>query len=106
MKTFQDWDWPPTCLLCRATTGLQGHHKVYRSRGGSDLETNIAVLCIVCHSAVHGIAAVLDGHSCRTCAVLAKYGCHFGELVTGRRRSDGTLTPPPWDGRIEEISGP
>jgi 5-methylcytosine-specific restriction endonuclease McrA len=32
---------------------LERHHKKYRSRGGSDEEINIALLCMECHKAVH-----------------------------------------------------
>lgn len=95
--TFETWDWPPCCGLCQATRGLHGHHKVYRSRGGSDREENIVLLCVVCHAAVHGIAAVLNGHRCASCRVLRRDGCHFGEIVTGREPA----TPPPWDSREE-----
>jgi len=95
-----DWEWPEFCHLCRATSGLQGHHKVYRSRGGSDREQNLVMLCVVCHAAVHGIAATYNGHSCRTCKTLRTQGCHFGELVTGKP----VVTVPPWDSRIEEDS--
>ncbi len=101
---WSEWEFLPACSLCGAARGLQGHHKVYRSRGGSDGEANLVLLCIVCHAAVHGIAAVFEGHSCRTCAVPIRDGCHFGEIVAGRTGPNGTPTPPPWNSRIEEGS--
>lgn len=97
MKTFQEWTSRERCTLCGATSGLQKHHKVYRSRMGSDDSRNLALLCVVCHGAVHGLSAVLDGHSCQTCRVLTSFGCHWGEKITGKP----VVTPPDWDDRVE-----
>ena len=37
------------CVLCWSTYGLQCAHVVPRSRGGRGIETNLVMLCAVCH---------------------------------------------------------
>jgi hypothetical protein len=95
------WNDLPVCDLCHATAGLEMHHKVYRSRGGSDRPENLVRLCRVCHAAAHGLAVTFNGHNCRSCRVLKQHGCHFGEVVTGKPGPDGSFTTPPWDNRKE-----
>lgn len=42
------------CALCDSTSGLQIHHCVHRSRGGSNHPHNLIALCSNCHATVHG----------------------------------------------------
>ncbi len=42
------------CALCDDTAGLQVHHLIPRSRGGSDSKMNLVTLCWRCHAAAHG----------------------------------------------------
>lgn len=42
------------CALCDDTRGLQIHHAVHRSLGGSDMPENLITLCWRCHSEAHG----------------------------------------------------
>ncbi len=42
------------CELCEQRPGAHLHHKVLRSRGGSDERQNLAWLCSQCHRFVHG----------------------------------------------------
>lgn len=42
------------CALCDATTGLQIHHIIPRSKGGTDLRGNLITLCWKCHAVAHG----------------------------------------------------
>jgi 5-methylcytosine-specific restriction endonuclease McrA len=42
------------CQVCGRRTNLEVHHKKFRSRQGSDTETNLITLCNACHSATHG----------------------------------------------------
>jgi 5-methylcytosine-specific restriction endonuclease McrA len=37
----------------------QRHHVLYRSQGGQASADNIAVLCLACHSSMHGVRTVL-----------------------------------------------
>ena len=46
------------CETCESRRGIHVHHKVFRSRGGGDVEENLAWLCWVCHDAAHGIRRV------------------------------------------------
>lgn len=106
MPLLDSWDFAPICVLCGASQGLQHHHKVFRSRGGSDDPANLARLCVVCHGAVHGVRVTYHGHSCFTCPVLDRKGCFFGETVTGRSSPTGVPTPMPWDSRHESPESP
>lgn len=42
------------CALCDDTRGLQIHHYIHRSRGGSDKPQNLICLCWRCHAEAHG----------------------------------------------------
>lgn len=42
------------CALCDDTRGLQIHHVVHRSLGGSDFPDNLICLCWRCHAVAHG----------------------------------------------------
>ena len=43
------------CAMCGGTDGLQVHHAVKRSLGGSDFADNLVSLCWKCHAAAHGV---------------------------------------------------
>jgi 5-methylcytosine-specific restriction endonuclease McrA len=34
-------------------TGFEAHHRIFRSRGGDDIESNLSWLCRPCHDRVH-----------------------------------------------------
>lgn len=42
------------CALCDSQTGLQIHHVVLRSQGGTDHPQNLITLCWKCHAVAHG----------------------------------------------------
>ena len=42
------------CALCDSTDGLQVHHFIKRSAGGSNQPMNLITLCWKCHAAAHG----------------------------------------------------
>ena len=42
------------CALCDDVRGLQIHHAMPRSVGGSDDEMNLVTLCWRCHAEAHG----------------------------------------------------
>lgn len=42
------------CALCDTPRGLQIHHVIPRSRGGSNDPENLITLCMWCHNAIHG----------------------------------------------------
>ncbi|QNL44679.1 HNH endonuclease [Oscillibacter hominis] len=42
------------CALCDSTAGLQVHHVVRRSQGGTDYPHNLITLCWRCHAVAHG----------------------------------------------------
>lgn len=48
------------CALCDDTHGLQIHHVIPRSVGGSDFPENLITLCWKCHAAAHG--TILPGY--------------------------------------------
>jgi 5-methylcytosine-specific restriction endonuclease McrA len=45
------------CAAHRAGTPLAVHHKLPRSRGGTDEDSNLTALCFACHALVHDHAA-------------------------------------------------
>jgi 5-methylcytosine-specific restriction endonuclease McrA len=42
------------CRACSASHGLDVHHVIMRSLGGSDLACNLITLCRGCHESAHG----------------------------------------------------
>ena len=44
---------PQVCCNCGSTSGLEYHHIVPISQGGTNKLTNIAVVCGCCHLAIH-----------------------------------------------------
>lgn len=51
-----------TCALCDNPRGLQIHHVVLRSQGGTDYPHNLITLCWRCHAVVHGTRLPEYGH--------------------------------------------
>ena len=41
------------CEYCRSSSNLHFHHMKYRSKGGSGMYKNCAVLCDTCHELTH-----------------------------------------------------
>lgn len=41
------------CQSCGIRSGLEVHHKEFRSQSGDDSEQNLITLCATCHTAVH-----------------------------------------------------
>jgi len=41
------------CQLCGTRSGLEVHHKEFRSQSGDDSEQNLMTLCAACHAAQH-----------------------------------------------------
>ena len=41
------------CQICGTMVNLEVHHQQFRSRGGSDSESNLITLCNGCHRAIH-----------------------------------------------------
>lgn len=92
LEILRDWQSNPVCTLCLGNGPFHRHHKKFRSHGGSDRETNLVLLCEVCHGAVHGLKVVKDGRSCKTCPRKRNFGCYFGEKLLGEE----IQTDPPW----------
>lgn len=42
------------CALCDSPKGLQVHHAIRRSQGGSNQPQNLITLCWKCHAVAHG----------------------------------------------------
>lgn len=42
------------CALCDSQNGLQIHHFIHRSEGGSNQPQNLITLCWKCHAVAHG----------------------------------------------------
>ena len=42
------------CALCDDTRGIQTHHAIKRSQGGTDYPHNLITLCWRCHAIAHG----------------------------------------------------
>jgi predicted restriction endonuclease len=43
------------CALCDSTIGIQLHHVVKRSQGGTESPQNLITLCSDCHALAHGM---------------------------------------------------
>ena len=41
------------CDICERRLGVDPHHKVFRSQGGGDEESNLLWLCRSCHDDIH-----------------------------------------------------
>ncbi|MGN0964433.1 MAG: HNH endonuclease [Dysosmobacter sp.] len=42
------------CAICDSARGLQIHHVIPRSQGGSNRPENLITLCMYCHGVIHG----------------------------------------------------
>lgn len=42
------------CALCDSPRGIQIHHVMKRSQGGSNSPHNLITLCMYCHNVAHG----------------------------------------------------
>ena len=101
------------CCICRrfCPTKLQVHHIDERSKGGSDDEDNLIVVCLACHTDVHTKVPFarrfstdeLKGHRNALVALVAEGRLPAGDLddteeLIGRiihaPRSDHTTLPP------------
>jgi len=49
------------CELCEQRPGTDVHHRVFRSQGGNDEESNLILLCRICHDGIH--AGRIDRHN-------------------------------------------
>lgn len=74
------------CALCDSTEGLQIHHAILRSQGGTDYEHNLITLCWKCHAVAHGVrmpeyGRMNNAEVAQACVeYLADYYCDRGEL--------------------------
>jgi 5-methylcytosine-specific restriction endonuclease McrA len=41
------------CQLCGTRSGLEVHHKEFRSHSGHDREENLITVCTACHADLH-----------------------------------------------------
>ena len=46
------------CEACDQRPGISAHHRIFRGRGGDDIESNLIWLCGSCHDREHGIRSV------------------------------------------------
>jgi 5-methylcytosine-specific restriction endonuclease McrA len=42
------------CQFCGSMSGLEVHHREFRSHSGADSEENLITLCSECHARAHG----------------------------------------------------
>jgi hypothetical protein len=54
------------CRACSTSHGLEVHHVVMRSLGGSDEPDNLIALCRDCHTSVHGHVLLVRGQTAKT----------------------------------------
>lgn len=88
------------CILCDSTEGLQVHHVILRSQGGSDLVQNLVTLCWKCHAQVHGTRMPEYGYM--EPAELAQ-GCV--EYIADYYADMGILWNP-WDNEQHRVAPP
>lgn len=93
LEILHNWQSNPICTLCKNNGPFHRHHKKFRSHGGSNRETNLVLLCEVCHGAVHGILVIKNGFSCKNCLKKRDEGCYFGESLL----DEFPKTDPPWN---------
>ncbi len=88
------------CALCDDTRGLQVHHVVRRSQGGTSYPHNLITLCWKCHAAAHG--TVLPGYEDIQPADVAQ-ACV--EYLADLYAEEGMLWNP-WAAEQERLVGP
>lgn len=87
------------CALCDSQQGLQIHHVVPRSQGGTNDEANLITLCWKCHAVAHGTRlpeyrGIESGHIVQACIeYLADYYAENGLLWN------------PWKSELDHIGG-
>jgi 5-methylcytosine-specific restriction endonuclease McrA len=55
LKRFRLMHIGEECQGCGLEPGIHVHHKIFRSQGGDDIESNLVWLGRICHDAAHGI---------------------------------------------------
>ena len=88
------------CALCDDSRGLQIHHVVLRSQGGTNLPQNLITLCWKCHAVAHG--TVLPEYGDVQPADIAQ-ACV--EYVADLYAAEGLLWNP-WAEKQESLVGP
>ena len=88
------------CALCDSTEGLQIHHVVLRSQGGTDYPQNLITLCWKCHAVAHGVrmpeyGGMEPAEICQACVeYVADYYADMGEVWN------------PWEKEQQKLLGP
>ena len=88
------------CALCDSQTGLQIHHVVPRSHGGTSYPHNLITLCWRCHNAIHGTR--FPEYEAVTSADLAQ-ACV--EYLADHYAEEGLLWNP-WQAELERLTPP
>ena len=67
------------CALCGDIRGLQLHHVILRSQGGTDYPHNLITLCWRCHAVAHGVRMPEYGHMepAEVCQACVEYVADF-----------------------------
>ncbi len=55
LKAFRLAHLNEPCEMCERRAGVHVHHKIFRSQGGDDVESNWLWVCQICHDEAHGI---------------------------------------------------
>jgi hypothetical protein len=58
LERFRIANFGEPCELCELRPGVHVHHRVFRSQGGDDVDSNLQWLCGTCHASAHGIRVV------------------------------------------------
>ena len=90
------------CALCDDVRGLQIHHAMPRSVGGSDNEMNLVTLCWRCHAEAHGTCLPERHRAPRTPEELAElrrslkeaYAQHIVEYLADLSAEEGVIWCP------------
>lgn len=88
------------CALCDDVRGLQIHHVVRRSQGGTDYPQNLITLCWRCHAAAHG--SIMPGYEDVQPADVAQ-ACV--EYLADLYAEEGLLWNP-WEEQQQNLLGP
>ena len=88
------------CALCDSDRGLQIHHVIRRSQGGTNYPHNLITLCWKCHAVAHG--AMPPGYEDIQPAEVAQ-ACV--EYVADLYAEEGLLWNP-WEEHLERLVGP
>ena len=88
------------CALCDSERGIQVHHVIRRSQGGTNYPHNLITLCWKCHAVAHG--AMPPGYEALPPAEVAQ-ACV--EYVADLYAEEGLLWNP-WEEHLERLVGP